>query len=493
MVSTDEQSARVAIGQSGNRPEWQSARVAIGQSGNRPDGLRVDRGWRSKAPSETGGDLNKKEFARRRKRVMNMMDEKSVAIVPTSPVKGRSRDVEFPFRPDSDFMYLTGFPEPDAVAVLIPGRPQGEFVLFCRERDVERELWDGFRAGLEGACDVFGADDAFPIGDIDDILPNMLEGRTRVYYAMGCYPEFDQRMLGYVNRLRSRARTGTVSPAEFVALDHILHEMRLYKSSAEVRAMKKAGAISARAHRRAMQHCRPGLYEYQIEAELSHEFMLAGSRSPAYPSIVAGGANACVMHYVENQDRLKAGDLLLIDAGCELDYYASDITRTFPVDGRFSKEQRELYEIVLEAQYAAIDKTRPGHSWNDPHEAAVEVITRGLVDLGILKGRLPKLLADEAYRPFYMHRTGHWLGMDVHDVGDYKIDGHWRELEPGMVTTVEPGLYIRPGEKTVPKRFWGIGIRIEDDVLVTPNGHEVLTHDVPKSVDEVEALVGSAR
>ena len=433
--------------------------------------------------------MEAKEFARRRKRVMEVMDDDAIAIVPTAPERQRNRDMLFQYRPDSDFYYLTGFSQPESVAVLAPGRPQGEYLLFCRERDPEREQWDGVRAGLEGACGTFAADDAFPIGDLDDILPGLMEGRARVFYAMGYYHEFDQRMLGWVNRLRKRARGGSSSPGEFVALDHLLHDMRLFKSRAEVKVMRHAAGISARAHRRVMKTTRPGQHEYQVEAELLHEFMQGGSRSCAYPSIVAGGANACVLHYIGNQALLKDGDLLLVDAGCEYQCYASDITRTFPVGGRFSKEQRAVYEVVLEAQIAAIDEVYPGNHWNAPHEAAVRVLTHGMVDLGLLEGRVPSLIKKEAYRRFYMHRTGHWLGLDVHDVGDYKVGGEWRVLEPGMVTTVEPGMYISPGDREVDRRWWGIGVRIEDDVLVTRRGPDVLTAGVPKSVDGIESLM----
>jgi Xaa-Pro aminopeptidase len=434
--------------------------------------------------------MTKQEFARRRKEVMDRMEPKSIAIVPTAPARQRNRDVEYPYRPDSDFLYLTGFPEPEAVAVLKPGREQGSFVLFCREKDPAQEQWHGTRAGLEGACAEYGADDAFPCGDLDDILPGLMEGCDTVYYAMGYYPEFDQHMLGWVSRLRRNTRSGSSGPAEFVALDHMLHDMRLFKSREEIRTMSQAIAISARAHERAMRHCHPGMSEFQVEAELQYEFTRAGSRFPAYPSIVAGGANACVLHYVDNAATLKEGDLLLIDAGAEYDYYASDITRTFPVGGRFSSEQRAVYEVVLAAQHAAIAAVKPGNHWNDPHEAAVRVITEGLVELGLLKGKVSTLIEKDKHRKFYMHRTGHWLGMDVHDVGDYKIDGAWRVLEPGMVLTVEPGLYLGDG-RGVPKKFRNIGIRIEDDVLVTRDGREVLTAAVAKAPDEVEALVGA--
>ena len=433
--------------------------------------------------------MGKQEFVRRRRRLMEMMDESSIAILSTAPVVRRNRDVEFPYRPDSDFYYLTGFPEPEAVAALVPGRSEGEYLLFCRERNVEKELWNGRRAGLEGACELYGADDAFPIGDIDDILPGLMEDRDRVLYGMGIYPEFDQNVMAWINQVRSRARAGVHAPGEFVALDHLLHEMRLFKSKAELKSMRTAMSISAQAHCRAMGSCRPGLKEYQLEAEFIHEFMQGGAKAPAYPPIIGGGANACILHYTENKDILKDGDLLLIDAGAEYDYYAADITRTFPVNGRFKPAQKALYEVVLAAQQAAIAKVRPGNHWNDPHEAAIEVITDGLQELGLLKGRVPKLIKDQAYKPFYMHRTGHWLGMDVHDVGDYKVEGEWRLLEPGMVMTVEPGIYVPAGSKGVARKWWDIGIRIEDDVLVTRDGCEVLTGDVPKSVDAVEALM----
>ena len=434
--------------------------------------------------------MDKKEFARRRRAIMEEMGEGSIAILPAAPVRTRNRDVEYPYRQDSDFFYVTGFDEPEAVAVMVPGRKRGEFILFCRERDPEMELWNGVRSGLEGACADYGADDAFPIGDIDDILPGLLENQSRVYYAMGYYMDFDQRMIGWVNRVRTRSNVGVSSPAEFVALDNVLHEMRLVKSKGEVRAMTRAMEISSAAHVRAMGACRPGMAEYQIDAELSYAFMRAGSRRAAYPSIVAGGANACVLHYIENRDTLRDGDLLLIDAGAEYDYYAADITRTFPVNGRFSKPQRALYEVVLEAQAAAIEQIRPGNHWNQPHEAAVEVLAEGLVALGLIKGRAATVIKKGRYRKFYVHRTGHWLGMDVHDVGDYKIGGEWRVFEPGMVMTVEPGLYVAAGDKQVARKWWNMGIRIEDDVLVTRDGHKVLTAAAPKSVEDIEAIVG---
>lgn len=435
--------------------------------------------------------MDAKEFKGRRKRLMDMMGDESIAILPTALVHIRNNDVEFPFRPDSDFYYLTAYPEPEAVAVVIPDRPHGEYVLFCRERDPKKETWDGKRAGLEGACKIYGADDAFPIEDMDDILPNMLEDRERIFYTMGHDAVFDQRVLGWVNEVRDKARTGVNAPNEFISLTHILHDMRLYKSRQEISAMRKAARISANAHKSAMQICQPGLMEYQLEAEIVHKFMQQGARLSAYPSIVGGGANSCILHYTDNQDELRDGDILLIDAGAEYEGYASDISRTFPVNGKFTKAQKEIYEVVLSAQLAAIEQVKPGNHWNDPHEAAIEVITEGLLALGILKGKVSTLLKDRAYAEYYMHRTGHWLGMDVHDVGDYKVGGDWRMLEPGMVLTVEPGLYLPAGSKGLAKKWWNIGVRIEDDVLVTKGGHDVLSKDMPKTVAEIEALMAN--
>lgn len=435
--------------------------------------------------------MNKKDFARRRRQLMRMIGKGGIAILPAAPTRVRNRDVEHAFRQDSDFHYLTGFDEPEAVTVLLPGRPHGEFVLFCRDRDPERETWDGYRAGPEGAVRDYGADDAFPISDIDDILPGMLEHCERVYYTMGLNAEFDQRLLGWVNQLRAAAKTGVTTPTEFIDLDHLLHDMRLFKSRSEIAAMRKAARIAAAAHVRAMRSCRPGMWEYEIEAEFLHEFRRHDATT-SYQPIVGGGANGCILHYVENKDRLKEGELLLIDAGCEYQSYASDITRTFPVSGRFSSAQRALYEVVLKAQQAAIDKVRPGNHWDEPHDAAVRVLTRGLVKLGLLKGRVSTLVKNGDYRRFYMHRTGHWLGLDVHDVGDYKVGDQWRVLEPGMVLTVEPGLYIAPGSKGVAKKWWGTGIRIEDDVLVTADGAEVLSAGAPKDPDEIERIMQAA-
>src|SRR5690606_37370587 len=411
---------------------------------------------------------------------MALMEPNSIAIVAAAPEKPRSRDTDYPYRQDSDLFYLSGFPEPQAVLVLIPGRPHGEFVLFVRERDREREIWDGYRAGPEGACNEYEADDAFPIDDIDDILPGLIEGRERVYYAMGKDSEFDKQVMEWVNTIRAKVRSGAIPPGEFLDLSHFLHDMRLYKSAAEIRVMREAAEISVAAHMRAMRACEPGVMEYQLEADILHEFARRGARHPAYSSIVGGGRNGCILHYIDNSAPLRDGDLVLIDAGCELEGYAADITRTFPVSGRYSAEQRALYDIVLAAQQAAIATIRPGAHWNEPHEASVKVITAGLVELGLLSGDVEALIEQEAYKPFYMHRIGHWLGMDVHDVGDYKVHGQWRVLEPGMVMTVEPGIYVAPDNTDVEQRWRGIGIRIEDDVVITKSGCDVLTAGVPK-------------
>ncbi len=427
------------------------------------------------------------EFARRRQRLMRALGPEAIIVVPAAHERTRNRDVEYPFRQDSDFLYLTGFPEPDAVAVLVPGRPAGEYILFCRDRDPTQETWQGRRAGPDGAMETHGAECAFPIEDIDEILPGLMENRAVLAAPFGRDEPLDQRLFGWVNRVRAKARNGVRAPHEFVAVEHHLHEQRLFKKAPELKLMRHAAAISSQAHVRAMQACRPGLTEFAVEAELLHEFHRYGTET-AYPSIVGGGENGCILHYIENRAELNAGDLLLIDAGCEVQGYASDITRTFPVSGRFDERQREVYECVLAAQLAAIEQVRPGNDWDTPHATAVRELTRGLKELGVLKGRLDKLIRDQAYRPFYMHRTGHWLGLDVHDVGDYRVGDAWRQLEPGMVMTVEPGLYFGP-YSDAPKELRGIGVRIEDDVAVTRDGCEVLTADCPKTAADIEACM----
>ncbi len=435
--------------------------------------------------------MRRDEFAKRRRLLMRHMGREAIAILPAAPVRMRNNDVEYNYRPDSDFYYLTSFGEPEAVAVLIPGRPQGEFVLFVRDRDPAREAWDGARAGPDGAVKAYGADDAFPVSDIDEILPGLLERCSRVFYTMGTHPEFDKRVIGWVNHLRSQGKHGTHTPHEFVALDHPLHEMRLTKSRAELVSMRRSANIACAAHRRALGAAQPGSMEYEVMAEILHEFHRRRADISYYP-IVGSGPNACVLHYRENSRQMQEGELLLIDAGCEFDYYASDVTRTLPVGGRYNRRQRAIYEIVLEAQKAAISKVRAGAHWNEPHEAAVRAITRGLVRIGLLKGRVPKLIKDGAYRQFFMHRTGHWLGMDVHDVGEYKVADQWRLLEPGMVTTIEPGIYIAPGATGVRREWRVIGVRIEDDVVDTEVEPEVLTAGMPTDPDEIERLMAAA-
>ncbi len=424
-------------------------------------------------------------YAARRQQLMTSLQE-GVAILRTAPEVTRNRDSHYPFRHDSYFHYLTGFAEPEAVLVLIAGR-EPKSILFCREKDTEREVWDGYRFGPEAAKDAFGLDEAYPIALLDEKLPELMANRPRMAYVVGDASDWDARVLGWLNAVRAKARTGVTAPEEILDVRRWLDEMRLFKDADEIEIMRRAAQISSAAHRRAMQKTRPGKFEYEIEAELLHDFVRHGARHPAYPSIVAGGKNACVLHYVENSAQLGDGDLLLIDAGCELDGYASDITRTFPVNGTFSAAQKDVYEITLAAQLAAIGQVRPGASWIACHDAAVRVLVQGMVDLKLLSGSVDGLIESEAYKRFYMHRTGHWLGRDVHDAGEYRLGGEWRALQPGMVLTVEPGFYIRPADN-VPSAFWNIGIRIEDDVQVTESGCEVLT-DPPKTVADIEEVM----
>jgi len=424
---------------------------------------------------------------RRRREQLAQLIRKGIAIVPTAPERARNRDTHFPYRFDSYFYYLTGFAEPEAVCVIVAGEKTRN-LLFCREKNIEREIWDGFRYGPEAACEAFGFDETYPIGKLDEMMPELLADQPALHCHMGGDSAWDARVLGWVNAVRERARTGVNAPRDIADVHVLIDEMRLYKDADELTVMRRAAAISTTAHRRAMRAVRAGISEYMIEAELLHEFRGSGAQSPAYTSIVASGANACVLHYVANDAPLRDGDLLLIDAGCELDGYASDITRTFPVNGRYSAAQKDVYELVLAAQAAAIAEVKPGNPWNAPHDAAVKTLTQGMIDLRLLSGSVEQALETESYRRFYMHRTGHWLGLDVHDVGDYKRDGQWRALEPGMVLTVEPGLYIRPGEG-VPDALASIGVRIEDDVVVTEQGCEILTSAVPKSVRDVEELM----
>jgi Xaa-Pro aminopeptidase len=426
-------------------------------------------------------------YAARRRRLAEAIAP-GVAVIPTAPERVRNRDSHYPYRFDSHFYYLTGFTEPEAVLVLT----QTKSILFCRERNPEREIWDGFRYGPEAARERFGFDAAQPIAALDAEMEKLLENQPALWYPMGADPEWDARAIRWLNGVRAKVRAGIAAPERVQDVRALIDDMRLHKDAHELGVMRRAARIAAAAHRRAMQRARPGRFEYEIEAELLHEFRRNGAQFPAYSPIVAGGANACVLHYVFNDALLRDGELLLIDAGCELDGYASDLTRTFPVNGRFSAAQREVYEIVLAAQAAAIAAVHAGNAWNEPHDAAVKVLAQGLLDLKLLAGDLKEVLEKETYKRFYMHRTGHWLGLDVHDAGDYKRQGSWRSLASGMTLTVEPGLYIR-AEEDIPEPLRNIGIRIEDDVLVTGAGCEVLTAEAPKTIADVEALMRDAR
>ncbi|HEV7820941.1 MAG TPA: Xaa-Pro aminopeptidase [Burkholderiales bacterium] len=425
-------------------------------------------------------------YRTRRARLAAQMKH-GVAILPTAPERPRNRDSHYPYRYDSYFYYLTGFREPEAVLVLIAGETT-KSILFCREKDPDREVWDGFRYGPDAARATFGFDEAYPIDQLDHRVPELLSNQLALYCHLGADPAWDARIVRWVNEVRGRARAGVTAPQVLRDLHAPIDEMRLLKDPAEIGLMRRAARISAQAHRRAMQAAKAGIGEFAIEAELMHEFRANGAQAPAYTPIVASGAHACVLHYVENADVLRDGDLILIDAGCELDGYASDITRTFPVNGRFTGPQRDVYELVLAAQQAAIAQIKPGSSWIAPHDAAVHVLAQGFVDLGLLKGSVEASLETESYKQFYMHRTGHWLGLDVHDAGDYKRDGEWRPLEPGMMLTVEPGCYIRPAPG-VPEQYVGIGVRIEDDALVTALGCEITTAAAPKTIADIEALM----
>jgi len=426
------------------------------------------------------------EYAQRRRQLMEMAGDDAILVLPAASEKVRSLDTHYPYRQDSDFWYLSGFAEPDAVLVLIPGRRHGEAILFCRERDAEREAWDGPRAGQDGAVRDHGMDDAYPIDDLDDILPGLLEGRSKVYYHFGRDAEFDLKLIGWVNRVRSQVRHGAQPPHEFLELGHLLHEQRLFKSAAEIALMERAADISMQAHRVAMRAVRAGMHEYELQAELERVFR-AHDGCAAYSSIVGAGRNACILHYRDNNAPVHAGELVLIDAGAEYRGYASDITRTFPVDGRFSTEQRALHDLVGAAQAAALAQARPGVAYEAGHLAAVRTLTEGLLRLGLLSGELEDNVRQGHYQRFYPHKTGHWIGLDVHDVGDYRLAGESRLLEPGMVFTIEPGLYIGAQDTTVEARWRGIGIRTEDDVLITAQGHRVLTAGLARSAEEIEA------
>lgn len=423
-------------------------------------------------------------YQERRSRLANRMGA-GVAVIPTAPERPRNRDSLYPYRFDSYFYYLTGFPEPEAVLVLVADGGGVKSLLFCRDKNEEREIWDGFRYGPDGAREAFGFDEAHSITRLDEMMPGLLADQPYLFFDLGADPSWDTRVVGWLNAVRAEVRNGVTAPEGIRDVRALLDDMRLIKDAHELATLRRAADISGAAHRRAMRATAPGRREYEIEAELLYEFRRQGAQAPAYTPIVAGGARACVLHYVANDAVLEEGSLLLIDAGCELDGYAADITRTFPVNGRFGPAQKDCYQIVLAAQAAAMERVRPGCCWNEPHEAALRVLAQGMLDLGLLKGSLDAVLESGAYKRFYMHKTGHWLGMDVHDAGDYKRGGQWRRLEPGMVLTVEPGLYIRPAGD-VPEALWNIGIRIEDDVCVTEAGCEILTSATPKTVAEIE-------
>ena len=434
--------------------------------------------------------IKQKEFAKRRLQLMEIAGDESVIILRAAAQKIRNNDVGYPYRQNSDFLYLSGFSEPEAMIVMLPEDKGGRSILFCRERDPHREMWDGLMAGTEGAVEQFGFDEAFPISEMDKRLPRLLRGRERIYYDLGKDPDFDQLLIGWMGEFRAKTRKKFLAPDEIIALDHSLHEMRLFKSRTEITTMRKSARIAVAAHQRAMQVCKPGMNEAEIHAELLQIFT-RNQCEASYIPIVGGGANACVLHYISNRDLLNDGDLLLIDAGAEYDGYASDITRTFPVNGKFSGPQRDLYQVVLAAQLKAIEETRAGNPWDHVHETAVQVATEGMLDLGILKGSLEEALEEEYFKDYYVHNTGHWLGLDVHDVGEYEIDGHSRVLEPGMVLTVEPGIYIPESATAVDEIWRGMGIRIEDNVVVTRNEADVLTSDICKTIDDVEAMMAS--
>lgn len=435
-------------------------------------------------------------FSNHRHALLQGMSDNSIAVIPSAQLQVRNRDAEFPFRQSSDFFYLTGFTEDNACLVLIKklnkktNKVEQQAILFCQPKVKEMEIWTGYRLGQEAAIAELAMDQAFAIEALDQQLPNLMADCEQVYGLWGSDKQWDQTLIGAIENVKLKARTGVSAPTAMLAIEPLLHELRLIKSDAEIALMKAAAELSAQAHINAMEAVTPGMYEYQLEGLMRNHCAQNGSRFDAYTSIVGSGHNACILHYNDNNQKINNGDLVLIDAGCEINHYASDITRTFPANGKFSDEQKALYQLVLDSQLAAIAEVKPGNTFNDPHVAALKVLTQGLVDLGLLTGDVATLIEKEAYKPFYMHKTGHWIGLDVHDVGAYKIKGEWRELKPGMVLTVEPGLYVAPDETSVDEKWRGIGIRIEDDILVTETGHQVLSESVPKSVAAVEALTG---
>lgn len=431
-----------------------------------------------------------KEYHERRDRIFQMMPPQSIAILPSGSQKYRNADTEYAFRQDSNFYYLTGFSEPRSLMVLLKTeKNETHFILFCQSKDPELEIWTGKKLGIQGAQEQLGADDAHAFEDLDHVMPELLDNRKEIFYSLGRDSDWDARITGWLNSVRAQKKQGAKAPNTWVDLTVLIHEIRLFKSPNEIKLIKKASEISANAHVELIKACKPNKMEYELEALFVSECMRQGCRSTAYPSIVGGGRNACTLHYISNDKSLRSGDLVLVDAGGEYQNYAADITRTYPVNGTFTADQKSLYQLVLKAQLAAIECVKPGTRWDVLQETILAVLVQGLIDLGILTGTLESVIADKSYRKFYMHGSGHWLGLDVHDAGEYKEEGQYRQLKPGMVLTVEPGLYITPEEPGVDKRWWGMGIRIEDDVLVTENGHEVLTKVAPKTVEEIEQLM----
>jgi Xaa-Pro aminopeptidase len=430
-----------------------------------------------------------KEFEKRRRKLAKLIGKDGIAVIPTASTRVRSRDTDYPYRPDSDFYYFTGFSEPNAVMILAPGREDGSFIVCLREKNPLTEIWDGHMEGLSGVKKNYEADQSFDIEDLETILSSLFLGRQKVFFTLGQDEVLDKILMKSFNAVRAGQRRGGVVPSEIQALEPLVHEMRLIKSKYEISLMKKSAKISVDAHKRIFENCKPGVFEYQIEADIIHEFGKHGA-VPAYTSIVASGQNACTLHYISNRDKMKSGQLLLTDAGCENEMYAADITRTIPVSGEYSKEQKEIYELVLEVQKNAINSIKPGQTFEGLQSDAIKGLTKGLKKLGLLKGRVDQLIKSEAYKDFYMHGIGHWLGMDVHDVGSYMDQkGKSRKFENGMVLTIEPGIYISKKNKNVPTEYRGIGIRIEDDVLVTKSGCDVLTKALPKEIGEIESIM----
>jgi len=429
------------------------------------------------------------EYANTREKLFNAITKNSIVLIPANTLILRNGDTHYPFRQSSDFYYLTGFNEPDAILALLPDHSEGRYILFTQKKDPLKEAWNGKMQGLEGVVENFGVDKAFDINEFEEVLPSLLENRSRIYMPIGQNTDFDNTVFNAVNALRWKIRRGVSAPEEFHDIEPILHEMRLYKSETEIATMRKATEISVEAHINAMKNCKPGKFEYELEAELIYTFMKYGSRSPAYEPIVGAGNNACILHYNENNAEIKTGDLILIDAGCEYQNYSSDLTRTFPANGKFSEPQKILYDMVLEAQLAAIDLIKPGTPWMALQDKIIEIYTNRLVELDILKGDVATLIEEKAVTRFYMHNSGHWLGLNTHDVGQYKVEGQWRVLEPGFVLTIEPGIYISENAEDVDEKWRGIGIRIEDDIVVTETGCDILSKNLPKRTDEIEALM----